>query len=101
MTHCCPIDKTLLTTQYKTKPDGKNKNITENNKGINNIILACTGSAGAGLNLVVMYIEMAYKTGKINHGSGLDKSVIQPIQGAPRISTEACNTQYKDKKIGI
>jgi hypothetical protein len=27
--HCCAIDKMLLTTQYKTNPAGKKKNMME------------------------------------------------------------------------
>ncbi len=49
----------LLTTQYSTRPDGKKKNTTENAIGMNSIILACTGSVGCGLSLVVMNIDTA------------------------------------------
>ena len=59
MTHCCAIDRMLLTTQYSTSPDGKKKKITENASGMNSIIFACTGSVGCGFSLVVTYIDTA------------------------------------------
>ena len=40
MCHCCAIDKVLLTTQYKTKPDGNHKNMKVNTIGIAIITLA-------------------------------------------------------------
>ena len=48
MSHCCAMDKMLLVIQYKTKPAGKKKNMTENASGMNHINLACSGSGGAG-----------------------------------------------------
>src|SRR5471032_212698 len=101
ITYCWAIDSTLFTTQYSTRPDGKKKNMTENASGMNNIIFACIGSAGAGFSLVVMYIEIAYSTGRMYQGSGAARLVIQPIHGAPRISTDACSTQYRAMKTGI
>ncbi|MNT40455.1 hypothetical protein D3C72_1767710 [compost metagenome] len=68
---------------------------------MNSIIFACIGSAGAGFSLVVMYIEIAYSTGRMHHGSCWARSVIQPIHGAPRISTDAFSTQYRAMKTGI
>ena len=38
--HCWPIDSKLFTTQYKTSPAGKNRNIPVNTIGIIHMILA-------------------------------------------------------------
>ena len=40
MTHCCAMDRMLLTTQYSTSPAGKKKNMTEKMIGMNIITLA-------------------------------------------------------------
>jgi hypothetical protein len=42
----------LLTTQYKTNPDGKKKNITEKAIGMNIMSFACNGSGGVGFSFV-------------------------------------------------
>ena len=92
----------LLTTQYKTNPDGKKKNITEKAIGMNVMSFACKGSGGVGFSFVWINIEMAIKIGNKpigapnqtpNKVSGFDKSCIQPNQGAPLISTEDNKTQ--------
>ena len=40
-------------------------------------------------------------TGSTKNGSLVERSVIQPIQGALRISTEDSSTQYNAMKTGI
>src|SRR3954468_12302973 len=99
--HCCAIDSTLFVTQYSTRPAGKKKNITENASGINHIILACTGSGGAGFSAVWNSVDSVITTGRMKNGSGSDKSWIQPTHGAPRISTDASSTQYSAMNTGI
>ena len=74
MIHCCAIDNTLLVIQYKTRPDGKKKNITENAKGMNHINLACIGSGGAGFKAVCNMVVRVITRGKMKYGSGADKS---------------------------
>ena len=65
MAHCCAIDKILLVSQYKTKPDGKKKNITLNTSGIIHINLACVGSGGFGFNQTCSKLVAVIKSGKI------------------------------------
>jgi hypothetical protein len=40
-------------------------------------------------------------TGRMKYGSGVDRSWIQPIQGALRISTLDSSTQYSAMNTGI
>src|SRR5688572_12168811 len=94
ITHCWTMENMLLTTQYSTRPEGKKKNITEKISGIHSIIFACSGSGGVGLSLVCTNIVAAITTGRMYQGSGVERSWIQPIHGALRISTAASNTQY-------
>src|SRR3954463_16285496 len=101
ITHCCAIDSTLFVTQYSTRPDGKKKNMTENASGMIHIILACTGSGGAGFNAVCSIVLSVITTGRMKNGSGAARSWIQPIQGALRISTVDSSTQYSAMKTGI
>ncbi len=101
ITHCWAIDRMLLVNQYSTKPAGKKKNITLNTSGMIHIILACIGSGGAGLSAVCSNELSVISTGKIKNGSGEDRSAIQPIQGALRISTLDSNTQYSAINTGI
>src|SRR5256885_5786626 len=58
------------------------------------IILACIGSGGAGFSAVCSSEDRVISTGRMNRGSLADRSVIQPIQGALRISTLDSSTQY-------
>jgi hypothetical protein len=90
---CWAIDSTLLVIQYSTRPAGKKKNITENASGMIHIILACIGSGGWGLSAVCSSVVSVITTGRMKYGSGVDRSRIQPIQGALRISTEDSSTQ--------
>ena len=57
MYHCCPIPKIFCMVQYRTRPAGKKKNITEKTSGRINITFACTGSGGAGLSFVWINID--------------------------------------------
>src|SRR5688572_33052590 len=91
----------LLVSQYSTRPDGKPKNITENTSGMIHIMRACTGSGGVGLSQVCNRLEAVISSGRMNHGSLTARSVIQPIQGALRISTLASSTEYSAMKNGI
>ena len=59
------MDNKLLTTQYKTKPAGKKKNMIENTIGIYNMTLAWIGSGGVGLSLVCTNMDTAMITGKM------------------------------------
>ena len=47
--HCCAIDSKLLTTQYKTSPEGKKAKNAVKIIGSICITFACIGSGGAGL----------------------------------------------------
>ena len=63
--YCCAIDNRLLTTQYKTRPDGKKKKVMEKTMGKNIIIFACIGSGGGGLIFCWMNMEPAMIIGKM------------------------------------
>ena len=65
ITHCCAMDRMLLVIQYKTKPEGKKKNITLKMSGMNHIILACMGSGGAGLRAVCSKVDRVMTIGKM------------------------------------
>ncbi len=93
ITHCWAIDNTLLVIQYSTRPDGKKKNITLKASGMNHIILACNGSGGAGFSEVCNTVVNVMMIGRMNSGSGLERSWIQPSQGVLRISTLDSSTQ--------
>ena len=69
ITHCCAIDNTLLVIQYKTKPDGKKKNITLKAKGMIHINLACIGSGGAGFKAVCNTVVNVITIGKMPIGT--------------------------------
>src|SRR3990167_4839722 len=49
MYHCWAIDKTLLTTQYSTRPAGNQRKKKAKMIGISFSTLACIGSGGVGL----------------------------------------------------
>ena len=95
------MDRMLLVIQYKTKPEGKKKNITLKAMGMIHINLACMGSGGVGLSQVCSKVDKVINTGRMKKGSGAAKSWTQPIQGALRISTVDSNTQYKAMNTGI
>ena len=59
------MDSILLVNQYKTKPEGKKKNITLKANGMIHIILACTGSGGVGLSIVCNKDEAVINMGKM------------------------------------
>ena len=65
MNHCCIIDTILLTTQYKTRPEGKLKNKKVNTNGMNLITLSCKGSAGFGDKYCCKNIVIPISTGKM------------------------------------
>src|SRR5690606_6603010 len=94
MYHCCAIDRVLLTTQYSTRPDGKKNIMPPNTRGMIIMTLACMGSGGVGFSLICRNMVAIMRAGRMNQGSRTDRSVIQPIHGAPRISTLASSTQY-------
>src|SRR5690349_23478472 len=101
MNHCCAIDSTLLVIQYSTRPAGKKMNITLKASGMIHISLACIGSGGVGLSQVCTSEVAVMMTGRMNHGSGADRSWIHRIQGAWRISTDESSTQYRAMNTGI
>src|SRR5687768_3349222 len=101
ISHCCAIDSTLFVIQYSTRPDGKKKNITENASGMNHISLACIGSGGVGFSAVCSKVVSVITSGRMKNGSGAARSLIQPTQGAPRISTLDSSTQYRAMNTGI
>ena len=65
------------------------------------IILACIGSGGVGLSQVCSSVVTVISSGRMKYGSGADRSWIQPIHGALRISTLDSSTQYSAMKTGI
>src|SRR3982750_1993325 len=93
ITHCCAIDRMLFVSQYSTSPAGKKKNMTENTSGMIHIIFAWTGSGGVGLSQTWNTLVAVISKGRMKYGSLADKSVIQPIHGAWRISTLDSSTQ--------
>src|SRR5690606_35159768 len=82
ITHCWAIDSTLLVIQYSTRPAGKKKNITLNTSGMIHISRACIGSGGVGLSQVCSSVVAVITRGRMNHGSGAERSLIHRIQGA-------------------
>ena len=46
--HCWAMDRTLLTSQYKTRPDGNQRKKMVNINGNAIMIFCCIGSKGAG-----------------------------------------------------
>src|SRR4051812_30294733 len=101
ISHCCAIDRTLFVIQYSTRPAGKKKNITEKASGMIHIILACIGSGGTGFSAVCSIDVSVISAGRMKNGSGADRSWIQPIQGALRISIDDNRTQYSAMNTGI
>ena len=101
MTHCWAIDRMLLVSQYSTRPAGKKKNITLNTSGMIHIILACIGSGGCGFSAVCSMLLTVISSGRMNKGSGAERSWIHKIQGALRISTLDSSTQYSAMNTGI
>ena len=88
----CDAAGIVFYPRYFAMFDASTAYLLEKAIGMNIIIFACIGSAGCGFSLAVTNIEIAYSTGRMNQGSGWVRSVIQPIHGAPRISTDACST---------
>ena len=91
----------LFVSQYNTRPAGNTKNIAENTSGMIHIIFAWTGSGGVGFNQVWNIVVPVISSGRMKYGSFAERSAIQPIQGALRISTLESNTQYRAMKNGI
>ncbi len=87
MYHCWAIDRTLLTTQYSTRPAGTRGRTTVKTIGIIFIILACIGSGGVGLRSCWTNMVAPMMIGSTKYGSLIDRSMIQPSHGAWRIST--------------
>jgi hypothetical protein len=101
MNHCCAIDRMLFVSQYSTRPAGKKKNITEKASGMNHISLACIGSGGVGFSQTWNSEDSRHQQRQDEPGVRADRSVIQPIHGALRISTLDSSTQYSAMKKGI
>src|SRR3990167_8463008 len=101
MYHCCAIDRMLLTSQYSTRPEAKNRKNTVNTHGSHITILACIGSGGTWFSLVCRNIEMPIRIGSTKYGSITDKSWIHNMNGACRSSTDSISTQYSAMKTGI
>src|SRR3990167_1851049 len=101
MSHCWAIDRMLFVSQYSTRPAWKKKNSTLNSSGMIHIILACKGSGGVGFSQVCNRVDSVIRAGSTKYGSLIDRSVIQPIQGALRISTDDSSTQYNAMNTGI
>src|SRR6185295_6935520 len=101
MTYCWAIERMLFVSQYSTRSVGKTKNITEKMSGMIHIMRACTGSGGVGLSQVCSRLVSVIRIGRMKYGSFAERSVIQPIHGAPRISTVDSSTQYSEMKNGI
>src|SRR4030095_3442551 len=76
ITHCCAMDRTLFVSQYRTRPAGKKKNITENASGMIHIIFACTGSGGAGFSHTWNRLVAVISSGRMKYGSLAERSVI-------------------------
>src|SRR3546814_21102615 len=72
-----------------------------NTKGMIIMILACVGTGGVGLSLICRNMVAIMKAGNMNQGSRTERSWIQSIQGAQRISTLPSNTLYKEMNNGI
>src|SRR5690606_36930006 len=101
MYHCCAIDRMLLTTQYSTRPAGNHRKKKVKITGSIFITLACIGSGGVGLSSCWIYMLMPIRIGRMNSGSLGDRSVLQPIHGAGRISTLPIRVQYSAMNTGI
>ena len=56
-------------------------------------IFACIGSGGGGFSLYCAHIARPLSTGRMKNGSRDDRSLIQPKNGAWRISTLSSSTQ--------
>src|SRR5688572_11606030 len=91
--HCWAIDKTLLTSQYRTRPAGKKKKNMLKAIGMIFMILACTGSGGSGFRYVWKIMVAPMSMGSTKYGSGADKSLIHNAKGACLNSTLASSTQ--------
>src|SRR5207244_11546466 len=97
--HCCRIVSALFVTQYSVRPAGNENSAALKARGISHIILACTGSAGVGCSETWISDVAVIRIGRIAYGSMMDRSWIQPIQGAPRISADEVSTVYSAMKI--
>ena len=93
MFHCCAIDSTVLVTQYSTSPAGKNAKVTDMASGMIMNTFCCTGSPACGLSLYCTNIAAAMIAGSMKNGSRDDRSWIQNMNGAWRISTLSSSTQ--------
>ena len=93
MFHCCAIESSVFVTQYSTRPAGKNAKITDMTSGMIMKTFAWIGSGGGGLSLNCTNIAPAMITGRMKNGSLADRSLIQPRNGAWRISTLSSSTQ--------
>src|SRR5688572_14224758 len=85
--HCWAIDRTVLVSQYSTRPAGNHMNMKVMITGMNANTFACTGSGGVGFNLYCANIATPISTGSTKYGSRDERSWIQPMNGAWRIST--------------
>ncbi|MOA50565.1 hypothetical protein D3C78_1735940 [compost metagenome] len=87
------MERTLLTTQYSTRPAGNHRKKKVKMIGISFITLACMGSGGVGLSICWISMVPPMMIGRMKNGSFTDRSMIQPSHGAWRISTLSRSTQ--------
>src|SRR6056297_2645384 len=105
--YCCRKVITLLEIQYRTSPLAKPPSMNMKTQGIQAKIIFCVASVGAGFSFCCRYIETPSRIGntprlkmkkiepgsgvdqgsspkrfRIEDGSGAERSLIQPIQGA-------------------
>src|SRR5690349_12753835 len=94
MLHCCATESNVFVTQYNTSPGGKNANMNDITNGMNMNTFCWTGSApGVPCSLYCANIAPAMIAGSTKNGSFEDRSLIQPMKGAWRISTLSSSTQ--------
>src|SRR5690606_10875295 len=82
MYHCWSMPSTLLVSQYSTRPAGNQRKNTVITTGMKRIILACIGSAGAGLSRDWAYIDTPISSGSTKYGSMTDRSLSHRMKGA-------------------
>src|SRR5690606_1755962 len=92
MYHCWAMDRTLLTTQYSTRPAGNQRKKKVKMIGISFITLACMGSGGVGFRRIWMNMVAPMMIGRRKYGSLIDRSVSQLCHVTLRISTLSSST---------
>ena len=87
------MDSRLLTNQYSTRPDGKNRKNPVKMMGRNIITFAWMGSGGVGLSRCCRNIDPPMSTGRTKNGSCDARSFSQNMKLAWRSSTVSSSTQ--------